>query len=197
MSAVVRMRASVALAVVLMASALAGCGGATTLPYQAGIEEIRRRAQERPNDPEAQSLWAEAELLMSGGDPEEAERAIARARELSPDDPRVSFLHAMERHNHGDPEAALDAYLRTVTLASRSRDPLAPVLAEVAVAFAIEFDDSVARYGARVTEALAPLHADPGAIGPQARHAIGTLLAELAYRRGDVQAVDAVRTAQS
>lgn len=193
-------RAAIAAAIALALASASGCGGAQSTPTSAGIEQIRRRAEERPDDAEAQALWAEAEMLMSGGDPAQAERAIARASQLAPDDPRITFLHGLERHVHGEPDEALDAFLRTVTLASRAGSgesaSLAPALAEVSLAFVSELDDSVADYAGRVRGALEPIHAQPGAIGPQARHAIGATLAELAYRRGDVAAVASIREAQ-
>lgn len=189
-------RKASAIAVAITALALTGCGAVSTLPEGAGIEEIRRRAAERPNDPDAQALWAEAELFMSGGDAARTEIAISSAMALAPENPRISFLHAMERQHHGELDAALDAHLQTITLAARSRDELAPALAEVSIALVVELDDSVTRYRERVSEVFAPLHAEPGNIGPQARHAIGLLLTDLAYRRGDIQAVRALQSAQ-
>jgi hypothetical protein len=183
-------------AAMMIALALAGCGAAQTPSGNAALDAIRRAAQERPNDPEAQARWAEAELLMAGGDAEAAERAIARALELAPENPRLHFLHAMERHVHGDPDVALDAYLRTITLARTSRDPMAPALAEVAIAYAIEFDDGVPGFASMVRAALEPVHADPGSAGAPARHTIGSLLLELAYRRGDLEGVARLAAAQ-
>lgn len=184
------------LALVLAVTTASGCGGRTTPPSRIGIEEIRRRAAERGGDPEVQALWAEAELLMAGGDPVIAERAIVRALELAPENATLHFLRGLERHVHGDPDAALDAYLRTITLARRSRDPDAPTLAEVAFALLVDLDDEAPRFVERVRSALEPVHADPGAIGPAARHAIGTLLIDLAYRRGDLGSVRALAEAQ-
>jgi tetratricopeptide (TPR) repeat protein len=187
--------AALSFSLALMLSA-DGCGGATTAPTRVGIEAIRRRAAERPNDPAAQALWAEAEFLMEDGDPVAAERAIARALEIAPEDPKLHLLHGLERHLHGAPDAALDALLRALTLARTSRDPDAANIAEIALVLVAELDDAVPRFGERVRAVLEPLHADPGAIGPITRHAIGTLLIELAYRRGDIDTVRALSRAQ-
>lgn len=189
------MRASVIVSWVL-ALGLLGCGGSQHPSMRDGIDAIRRAAQERPSDPIAVARWAEAELLMSGGDAAAAEGAIARAIELDVQSPRLFLLRALERHTHGDPDASLEAYLRAIGLARTSHDPLAPVIAEVALAYAIEFDDAVAGYGAQMEEALGPIFEDPGAIGPSARHAIGSILIELAYRRGDLDRVRAIAAAQ-
>lgn len=184
------------IAIAISIAIVSGCGATSTLPERAGIEEIRRRAAERPTDPDAHVLWAEAELFMNGGDAERAPAAISSAMTLAPENPRVSFLHAIERQTHGDLDTALDALLRTITLASHSDDELAASLAEVSVALVAELDDSVLRYRERVEAVLGPLHSEPRNIRPQARHAIGMLLIELAYRRGDLQAVHTLAGAQ-
>ncbi|UJR86261.1 Hypothetical protein I5071_83430 [Sandaracinus amylolyticus] len=175
---------------------IVACGGAQHAGQNEGIDAIRRRAEERPNDPAAQAAWAEAELFMAGGDGEAAERAIARARQLDPESAEIEFLHAMERQLHGDLDESLDAHLRTIALARAGRTPLAASLAEVSVAFVLEFDDAVPDYARRVRDALTPIHAEPGAIGPSARHGIGSALSELAYRDGNLDAVRAISTAQ-
>jgi len=181
-------------ALVLALSSVSACGGTTT-PHALGIEEIRRRAQAAPQDPRAQADWAEAELLLPDGDGEAAERAIAHALELRPDEARLTFLRGLERQVHGEPDAALEAFLRTVTLAAERPDDDAAALAEVALALLTELDDGAAGYAPRVRAALEPLFARPGRIGPAAHHAIGSVLAELAYRRGAMDEVRAIARA--
>ncbi len=183
-------------AFLVLACLLTACGGTTTTPRGPGIEDVRRRARERPDDPAAQAALAEAELLMPGGDSaERAALAIARARELDPASVRLAFVHAIERGAHGHMSDALDAHLEVITLARRSADPIAPVLAEISASALEELDDGVPRFGPRVRESLEPVFASAGAEGPATRVTVGEILLDQAYRRGDLDGVRSVRDA--
>ncbi len=185
------LRASLLLGLLLSAVA---CGGA-----QHGrtptIDELRRRADERPDDPDAQRAVAEGELLLRGGDATQARARIDRARELAPNDLTLLYLSANEHELHGDPAAALEEYLALVVGAARSRSPLAAALAEVAAAEIEGLDDAVEGYPRLVAEALDPLVEEPGAIGDGARSTVIDLLIDLAYRRGDTERVRALTAA--
>lgn len=185
-------RAQIALTVLLALAV--GCGGARHAA-EPTIEDVRRRAMERPNDPAAQRARAEAELLMRGGDPSSAAEHLAHALSME-EDLGLRFLVAVERELHGHPSEALDAYLDVLARAARSDDPAAHAFAEVAAAEVEALDDAVARYPERVTEALDPLMASPGDLGDGARAAIGDLLIDLAYRRADLERVAALQEAQ-
>lgn len=176
----------------LVALALVACAG-TALPATPGIEELRRRAAERPDDPAAQRALAEGELLLTGGDAGAAEAQIQRALALSPDDLGLHYLRAVERELHGHPSDALDAYLEVIRRSVESDDPLAPALAEIAVAEIEELDDTATGFSRRVEGGLAPLHVR---LGDPARANATRLLIDLAYRRGDVERVGALTTAQ-
>ncbi|MCB9595775.1 MAG: DUF3857 domain-containing protein [Sandaracinaceae bacterium] len=181
--------------VALIALALVACGGPSH-PSRPTIEDLRRRAAERPDDPDAQRALAEGELLLEGGDPSRAAAQIERASQLAPGDLRLRYLAASEQELHGSLSAALDGYLAVVAGAAQSDDPLAPALAAVSAAEIESLDDAVPNYAERVEEALAPVHAAPGSIGDEARSTIADLLVDIAFRRADVARVAALVDAQ-
>ncbi|MEQ9076100.1 MAG: DUF3857 domain-containing protein [Sandaracinaceae bacterium] len=184
-------RRTLFVALIALATACSGArhGAAPT------IDDVRRRAMERPHDPEAQRARAEAELLMRGGDPSSAAEHLAHALEME-DDLGLRLLLGVERELHGHPSEALDAYLDVLARAARSDDPAAPGIAEIAAAEVEALDDAVERYPARVVEALAPLAASPGQLGDGARAAITDLLIDLAYRRADLERVAELQAQQ-
>jgi hypothetical protein len=171
-----------------------GCSGAAR-PTTPGIEELRRRAAERPDDAAAQRARAEGELLLTGGDAGVAASAIERALALGPEDLGLRYLHAVERELHGHPADALEGYLDLVRRAEAREEPLAPALAEIAVAELEDLDDAAPGYARRVEEALAPLVGSPR-LSDGARANVSRVLIDLAYRRGDVERVRALTTAQ-
>jgi tetratricopeptide (TPR) repeat protein len=173
---------------------LAGCTG-TARPTTPTIEDLRRRAAERPDDPIAQRALAEGELLLPGGDAGAAHAAIQRALSQAPDDVGLRYLHAVERELHGHAADALEAYLELARRAEASDDPLAPTLAEIAVAELEDLDDTAPGFTRRVEEALAPLQGSPR-LSDGARAKVTRMLVELAYRRGDVERVRALTAAQ-
>ena len=125
-------RSHIALAL-LIAVALGGCPVSTgTTPHALGIDDLRRRAAERPLDPDAVYALAEGELLAPAGDASAARAAIDRALALRPDDPRTFFLSALEHNMHGRLGAGLEAVLRVVETSASSGDPRAAELAEAA-----------------------------------------------------------------
>ncbi len=178
-----------------LALVVASCGGVRH-PEDPTIEDLRRRAAERPSDTLALNALAEGELLLAGGDPARAEAAIVRALELSPDDLRLRYLQAVERKLHGDLDEALDAFIDVIRGARTSTDPLAVATAAAAAAEIESLDDAVRDFAPRVAQALAPVHAEPGGIGDEARSAIGDLLIDLAYRAGDTDRVAEIIAAQ-
>lgn len=176
---------------VALALLLAACGG-TQHGHQVSIDELRRRADENPNDAGAWRAVAEGELLLRGGDANQARARIDRARELAPNDLSLIYLSANEHELHGALSDALDDYLEVVRRARESTDPMAPAMAEIAVAELEALDDSVDGYATRVGEGLAPLVDDGGRVGDAARSTALDLLIDLAYRAGDTERVRAL-----
>lgn len=183
-------------AIASLAIVAVGCGGATphgaTTPSAA---DYRARAAASPDDPVAALLRAEAELFSTGGDTTQARDAIRRAAELGASPLKTRLLAGIEADLHGRLAEALGAYLGVVSEASTSSDPWAPVIAEVAVASIAEYDDTVPNFVAQVQPIFEAAYASPR-IGSRARWAIGNLLADFAYRRGDLEGVSAIATAQ-
>lgn len=183
------------LASLLLCVALVGCGGATVRTTPLTAADYRARAEALPTDPELALARAEAELFANGGDTTAAQAAITRARELGASPLRTQMLAAIEADIHGRHAEALAGYLsalRTTADPAGASDPWAPVIAEVAVASIVEYDDALPGYVAQVRPVFEALYASPSAsVGPRARWAIGNVLVDFAYRRGDM---DAVRT---
>ena len=178
------------LVVVIAALTLAGCpihGGTT--PHALGIDDLRRRAADRPNDPDAVYALAEGELLAPAGDATAARAAIDRALALRPSDPRTFFLSALEHNMHGRLGAGLEAVLRTVETSTQSSDPRASELAEAAASAISDYDGSVPGFSALVRARMAPVVDHPGHAGIAARFVLSQLLIELAYRQGDLARV--------
>lgn len=175
------------LALALLLTACPSVG--TTTPRALGIDDLRRRAAERPNDPDAIYALAEGELLAPAGSSTDARAAIDRALALRPSDPRTFFLSALEHNMHGRLGAGLDAVLHVVEASVTSDDPRAAELAEAAASAISDYDGSVPDFATLVTERMAPVVASPGHAGLAARFTLAQLLIELAYRRGDVARV--------
>jgi hypothetical protein len=177
---------------------LVGCGGTQSGSTSTAleVEHYRSRAASMPLDAEVALARAEAELFVPGGDTAIAAEAIAHARALHASPLRTRFLEAVEGDLHGHHIESLTAYLETLDLARTSGDPWASVIAEVSIASIVEYDDSVPNFVGQVQPVLERLFAEPQGAGPSARYAAGNILIELAYRRGDMEAMNALRTAQ-
>lgn len=176
--------------VLCLALALVGCPVNTgTTPHLLQIDDLRRNAQQHPNDPDAIYALAEGELLAPAGDATAARAAIDRALELRPTDPRTFFLSALEHNMHGRLAAGLEAVLRTVETSVDSDDPRASDLAEAAASAISDYDGSVPGFAQLVSIRMAPIVEHPGHAGIAARFTISQLLIELAYRHGDLARV--------
>lgn len=185
-----RARRFTAIFAALFLLACPSVGGTT--PHALGIDDIRRRAAEHPNDPDAVFALAEGELLAQGGDSTVARAAVDRALALRADDPRTHFLSALEHNLHGRLALGLEEVLRTVETARTSDDPRAAELAEAAASALSDYDGSVPDFAAQVSSRMAPVVDDPGNAGIAARYTLTQLLIELAYRHGDVERVRAL-----
>jgi tetratricopeptide (TPR) repeat protein len=167
-------------AVLLLALALlVGCprGGETT-PEELTIEDLRRAAAGRPNDPRAAFELAVGELLRFDGDPSRARAAIERAIALDDRAPAPQLLSALEAHQHGDFDRALDGFLGTL-----ERDTTDGTFAELAAAGVEELAELAPRFAERVPARLSPVLAR---LPLPARHTATDVLTELAYRAGAV-----------
>jgi cellulose synthase operon protein C len=169
---------------------LAGCGRTGPARPPSAIEVLRQRAQAAPSDPTLQRELAQAELLWSDGDPDRAEAQIGRALDLSPGDPVLHLLAALERHLHGDLEATLDRALSTLERARASDDAASPLVAEVAAGVIVDLRDGLPGYVEAVQNRLLPLVGEPGGMGPGAQAVVARALMELAMRQGDVHGVE-------
>lgn len=156
------------------------------------IETLRARAEARPEDPDAQRAVAEAELLHPGGDPARALSPIDRGLALAPDDLRLHLLRGTERELHGEPAEALESFLGVLTRAAESDQEGRDAYALVAAVELERLDDAAPGFADTVWDRLRPIHRAPGRLGPAVRHQLMVLLVDIAYRRGDLEAVEAL-----
>jgi hypothetical protein len=161
---------------------LYGCGAHVQMPTR--ISALRANAAAMPDDAAAQRRLALAELFSFEGDPANVGVQLQRALALDPNSPRLWFASGIEQDAHGHPTRALDAYLRTLTLAASSDDPIASQIGELAVHAISGLDGSVAGYPDKVGPALEHMLDDARLAAP-ARYAVASVLIQLAYRRGD------------
>ncbi|MFO0713745.1 MAG: DUF3857 domain-containing protein [Sandaracinus sp.] len=191
------LRSSRSASVLILTLAMVGCGGTTVRTAPLTAADYRTRAEALPSDPELALARAEAELFVNGGDAAQAHDAIAHAAELGASPLRTRMLAAIEADVHGRHAEALEAYLEVLRAVPGSDDAWAPVIAEVAVASIVEYDDAVPGFVAHVRPVFEELFASGAAsVGPRARWAIGNVLIDFAYRRGDMDAVRTIAGAQ-
>jgi hypothetical protein len=164
------------------------CAGA---PTRLTITALRARAAAAADLAAAQRDLGLAELFAYDGDTGRAEAALARALALDPDDPVAALAAGIEHDVHGNPAGALDAYLRALRAAATSVHPWAPHVAELASQALGGVREAAPGYTERVlAEAQAVFELD--ALPMPARAEVAGLLVQLAYRRGDRAAADAV-----
>ncbi len=166
-----------------------GCGGAQHVGGAetiAEIDRVRADAAAHPNDPAAQRSLAEWELLGDGGDVTRAEAAIAHATELQPNDVGLAYLRAILAEQHGQGDAALDAFLAVIAGARASDDPLAPIYAESSLAYIHDLRTDAPRFVERARPVLEAAFATPGHVGLPVRRQLFLWLAALALEREDV-----------
>ena len=185
-------RATKGVAAAIAIAILGACGSSSTAtPGAVTIEDLRERAADEPNDPDAQRDLAIAELLMEGGDAARVEAQTARALALAPSDPRLVFVAAVERALHGHPEQALAGFLDAIDAAAASDAPLAPHIAESALAAVDELEESAPQWRETVRPRIERVVDRPSNIGAAALHRAHDILLELAFRSGDRAAIDA------
>jgi len=174
----------------LCACALAGCA---TLSGSAPntLAELQRRAASDPRDPSVQRDVALGELFMPGGDPSRAQAALARARALSSTDPALLYAQGLLYDLHGQPNAALEAYLSTIEQAIVTHDPAAQILLETVSASVLGQSGLARDFAERVRSRLSPLlaAAESRDLSLAARAALSDVLLPLALRRGDLAEV--------
>ena len=171
------------LSLLFLALSLAACprGGAET-PRQVTIDDLREAAAEAPNDFDAQWALATGELLRDDGDPGRAAEVLARAERLRARDGRVALLRALLAYVHGEPAAALDGFLEAMEEAGTRQ----PAVAELAASGVEELTHIAPRFPSTAGPRLEAMLAD---LPLGARQTAVDVLVELAYRRGDVEAV--------
>jgi hypothetical protein len=171
-----------------IASIVIGCGGAqhgASTPV-AEIDRIRSEAAAHPHDAAAQRRLAEWELLGDGGDVARAGAAIEAALALSPNDVGLTYLRAVLAEQHGDADAALEAFLGVVRLSLASDDALAPAYAESALAYVHDLRIDAPHFVDRARPVFESAFAAPGHAGLPVRRQLYLWLASLALERGDL-----------
>jgi len=162
---------------------LTGCPRAShTTPEGPSIEDLRERARSHPNDGAAIRAWALAELLWEAGDPEQGTTAITRARELLPEDGTVALFAGLDAYFHGQPAVSLDAFLAALEHAEE------PAVQEVAAAGLEELVELAPNF----PQSVPRLQATTSRLSPGAKQAVTDLLVDMAYRRGEAEAVASV-----
>ncbi|MEY4581246.1 MAG: hypothetical protein RL701_5949, partial [Pseudomonadota bacterium] len=140
--------------------ALSACATAHTsqLPTLASLQSA---AASEPKDAHAASALALGELVLAGGDNHRAQLALIQARKLTPTAPDLLFAQGLLADIHGQPSAALDAYIATIEQAVATRAPAASLLVEVA-SYAVLGQVGLARgFAETVRSRLTPLMAAP------------------------------------
>ena len=166
----------------LAATVALGCArGGSDTPREPTLDELRERANEAPRDPAAWRVLAIAELFREDGDPSRVKDTVAHAIGLAPSDPELHLMRGLEAFLHGRPNDALEGYLTSFEHAAGSR----PAVAEVALGSLAELGELTGAFDEAVdTRVRAAL--PRSTVGTRAVAA--TLLIDLAYRRGDVEA---------
>lgn len=170
-----------------------GSSSGTTPPADPlPILALRERAAANPNDPALQAELARAELLWPGGESPRVMPAIARAIELSPNDPALFVMKGWVHEEHGELSDALDAFVRAVELGRTSDDVYAVLAAEHAIDLLGGLRGGTARYDERVVPLLERVVAEPGKLGQPAVQLAAHRLMQHGRRRGDDALVDRV-----
>ncbi|MEM1414844.1 MAG: hypothetical protein AAGH15_08080 [Myxococcota bacterium] len=164
-----------------LALLVAACGGGTTTARGPDMDDLRRRAEARPDDARAWRVLAEAELLAAEGDPGRARAAIDRALQLDPARPSLHLMSGLEHHHHGRPGEATDAFVSA--LEQRGSEAQEVAALEVAAGALEGLAELAPDFPTRVEARLAAI---VDALPPAARVTVTDLLVDLAYRGGDV-----------
>jgi tetratricopeptide (TPR) repeat protein len=175
---------------ILLIALLTGCGSQLATGTST-IANLREQAAAAPHDAALQSKLALAEMFSYEGDPAQSDAAMARARALDPKSPRLLLMQGLALDVHGHPGKALDAYLAALTLAPASNDALAGSLAELSVHAVAGLEGATSGYDAKVRAAFEPL-LDDARLPTPARYGVGSVLIDMAYRRGDRDAAQAI-----
>jgi len=146
---------------------------------------MRTRAARRPCDPIALRDRTLAELVAPGGDLAFAERALPTL----PADARVMFARGLLASQHGDFEAALDAYIAAVRAARNTADPVGPAVAEATVPKIFTLRGDVRDVETPLRALVDDVIADPGHLGAAARAALLDSAVRWARERGDRELV--------
>ena len=113
--------------------------------------------------------------LTPAGDPARVEAALEHALALDSHDPLTHYLRGVWHSQHGQLDLADEDALLAVQTAQRSRDPLAPLVAEV-VAGGLGIDVGDPAVTAQRRAAAESVFADPGNLGPVATGYLGDTL---------------------
>ncbi|MDH5675829.1 MAG: hypothetical protein OEZ06_27135 [Myxococcales bacterium] len=167
-----------------------GCahGGAGLTP---SIDELRARAKAAPGDGVAQRQLLLAELFSHAGDRAAVDAQLERALSVGGADPRLHWAAAVHHDTHGHPAKALDAYLKVLTSATKSADPIAPQLAEFAAHAIGGIQGGVPGYDERVRPVLNELF-DARALPLPVHFQVGQVLIRFAQLDGDAARVEAL-----
>ena len=171
----------------LLVCATSACAGAFS-PKPLTLADVQNSANLRPGDAAAQRDLALGEMFLEDGELERAGQALHRARALAPKSAELLLAEALLADLHGQPSAALDAYLSAIEQAISSGDPELLPLVE-ATTYAVQGQNGLTvGFAQRVRDRLQPLAEKPG-LALSARSALIDVLIPLAYRRGDLDEV--------
>ncbi|MFT3924961.1 MAG: hypothetical protein QM778_20665 [Myxococcales bacterium] len=181
------------LLLLLVALHAAACGARTqTVTGDTPLNELRKRARKAQNDPVIWSELAIAEHLGDGGDPEAARESLAHAKKIGAKGLRLLYVEAEEHVLEGHPELSFAAFAELLRRAPNDSEPLAPLLAEAALASLGDMNDAVPDYRQRMQALLAEIHPQADKLGLAAAHQLRMLMLGHALQTGDLKAAESV-----
>jgi cellulose synthase operon protein C len=177
----------------LLALVISACGASVV--SRPSLVELRARASQSPGDGRIQGALALSEMFDERGDLARARAPLDRAVRAAPADIRLQLLSGIYRELYGEPEGALEAYLKTIELAVDSTEADAVYLSEVATHLADALLSGGTRGAPQAFERAERVFAHRSQLAAPARFALGELLIERAYRKGDLAAVKRIAQA--
>jgi tetratricopeptide (TPR) repeat protein len=161
------------------------------------LASLREAARVSP-DAEVVGRWLLTEQVAPGGDVAQAAAALQRLATLGGDGLYASFARGLHHEEHGHPAAAADGYVATLRAASRSSDPISPLLAWFCASRLRGLRGSVAGLYDKHRAALDALVEKPGSLGWRSAAELADWSLAEAHRRADAtgKAYDSLATSR-